>query len=548
MVVSDSNTDLYDHADGLASYYDTLLDGAFGNFRDLLKAVTLTPAMGQFLNMLGSQKGSLAAGRHPSENYGREIMQLFSIGLNRLWPDGTDALDSQGNLIPTYDQSAITGGMARVFTGWNFNQPLQSSGRLPTNFYPPSNWTGPMVLVPLYHELGAKTVLDHVVLPGASGYTEGQTPVAGSQADSSTAAFDTYCSQDLEKALDNIFYHPNVGPFICRQLIQRLVESNPSSAYIGRVSAVFDDDSSSSHLRGNLQAVIKAILLDGEARNVLAASATAFSGKQREPLLRVTGPARTFLATAINGSYSQQGSQIITITTKSGHKLGPNDQVRLDFKVNDTGTPPAAPWYNPSSQGYTVLSSPAPTATTFAVNAASLASLTYSQPAGSNLMTLAVSNGTPPAGASVYLDFLASGPANGTYAVASQTDASHFTVVTQDTPAAARSGSACMPVSTGGYYDITKAGSTSAVTFEIISGSNTNLRVGDHVYFVDPAGRIDAGEPRRTRRCIYTGRTAFHGYNHGVTDTREPRKCHALPSHCSAAYQERIGCHSWWRI
>ena len=317
MVVSDTNSTLGNVPTTLASYYDLLADHAFGNFRDLLEAATLHPAMGYWLNMQGNQKGNLSTGYHPNENYGREVMQLFSIGLNRLWPDGSFVLDASGNLVPTYNQGTITNGFARVFTGWTWHQALQASGQLPTNFYPATDWINPMVMVKNYHELGTKTLLDNVVLPAAVGYSATASATAGSQADTTTTAYDSYCQQDLEQALDAIFYHPNVGPYVCRQLIQRLVESNPSPAYLYRVVSKFNDDGTSAHVRGNLTAVINAILLDGEARNAAAAAASATSGKQREPLLRITGPARTFLFQANSGTYSQSGTAVTTITTSS---------------------------------------------------------------------------------------------------------------------------------------------------------------------------------------------------------------------------------------
>ncbi len=310
LVVSSTNATLSNRSDGLTSYYDTLADNAFGNFRTLLEAVTLHPTMGYFLNMQGNAKGDLTTGLHPNENYGREIMQLFSIGLNRLWPDGTLVLDSKGNLVATYDQTSI-GGMARVFTGWTWWQALQSNGRLPTSFSPPADYIDPMVLVPKNHELGSKIVLNNVVLPPATGYNPPAAIPAGSQADPNVPAFVAYCLADLEKALDNIFAHPNVGPYICRQLIQRLVASNPSPAYVYRVTQKFEDDGSAQHVRGNLQAVLTAILLDGEARNLAVASSTA-AGKQREPLLRVTAPARTFPFTTNGGTYSQSGALAMT--------------------------------------------------------------------------------------------------------------------------------------------------------------------------------------------------------------------------------------------
>ena len=402
LVVSDNSSALNLHGDSLGSYYDTLLDNAFGNFRTLLQAATLHPAMGIWLSMLGNAPGNLATGYHPNENYAREVMQLFSVGLNRLWPDGSTVIDSTGNLVPTYNQGVITNGFARVFTGWTWGQALQSSGQLPTNFYPAGNYTNPMVMVKGYHELGTKTLLDNVVLPAAVGYSPTAAAVAGSQADKTTAAYDAYGAGDLQNALDNIFYHPNVGPFVCRQLIQRLVESNPSPAYLYRVVQVFNDDGTSAHTRGNLGAVVRAILLDGEARDPVAAAASTSAGKQREPLLRIAGPARTFLASANSGTYSQSGGAVMTITTTNPHRYNAGDIVGLDFTVNNTGTPPAAPVGNPSSGSYSVLATPAPTATSFAVVSANYVSASYSEPAGSNTVT--INTASPATGETLYLE------------------------------------------------------------------------------------------------------------------------------------------------
>ena len=193
LVVSDTNSTLSGVPQTLASYYDGLSANAFGNFRDILKTATLHPAMGYWLNMQGNQKGNLTTGYHPNENYGREIMQLFSVGLNRLWPDGSLVLDSGGNLVPVYNQGTITNGFARVFTGWTWHQALQASGQLPTNFYPTTDWINPMVMVKNYHELGPKTLLDNVVLPPAVGYSMTASAVSGSQADTTTTAYDAYC-------------------------------------------------------------------------------------------------------------------------------------------------------------------------------------------------------------------------------------------------------------------------------------------------------------------------------------------------------------------
>ena len=165
IMVTSQNGTLQDHADALAYYYDTLLDNSFGNFRDLLKSVTLTPTMGVYLNMQGNDKGSIITGLHANENYAREINQLFSIGLNRLWPDGSLVLNSSGNLVPTYSQSVVS-GFAATFTGWNYFQTNNANGRLPTNTFSPAiNYTNPMTLFPFHHDLNAKLLLDNVTLP-----------------------------------------------------------------------------------------------------------------------------------------------------------------------------------------------------------------------------------------------------------------------------------------------------------------------------------------------------------------------------------------------
>ena len=181
MVVSWANNTgpLQNNGRILADYYDQLVDYCLptsgltdsGNFRGILKQVTLTPAMGLYLDMRGNQKGDDSIGRHPNENYAREIMQLFSIGLNRMWDDGKFIIDSNANLVPTYSQPSII-GMATLLTGWNYAQPLQASGRLPTNFSPAADNLNPMVLVPTAHELRyPKLLLNRVVTPAATGLT-----------------------------------------------------------------------------------------------------------------------------------------------------------------------------------------------------------------------------------------------------------------------------------------------------------------------------------------------------------------------------------------
>jgi uncharacterized protein (DUF1800 family) len=355
LVISENST-LVNDADALSSYYDVLVDNSFGNFRSLLKAVTLHPAMGVFLNMQGNAKGSLITGQHANENYAREINQLFSIGLNRLWPDGTLILNSSGNLVPTYLQPSVS-GFAQAFTGWTYYQTNQANGRLPTGFYPPVNWTNSMTLVPNYHDLNTKLLLDNVMLPAAQ----------GNAANSTLTNYDYYCSQDLEQSIDNIFNHPNVGPFICRQLIQRLVTSNPSRDYVYRVTQKFNDNGSG--VRGDMKAVIQAILLDYEARSTNLISSPNY-GKQREALLRVTAMARAFPAPpSQTGTYAESGTQTITVTTPQPHRLNSGDTVAMTF--TDTSGNPAPP-----NQNYSVAFT---TTNSFTVSAPNLSTGTLSR-------------------------------------------------------------------------------------------------------------------------------------------------------------------------
>ncbi len=266
MVVSDQS-ELVHTPDGLANYYDLLSQHAFGNFRQLMQAVTLSPIMGIYLSMLGNEKPDPENNIRPDENFAREMMQLFTIGLVKLNLDGSAVLDNGGRPIPSYDQQTVE-GFAHVFTGWTF------AGS--TNFHTPSfDYLSPMQAYSAFHDSGQKLLLDGSVLP------------AGQSAE-----------QDLEQALDIIYQHPNVAPFISHRLIQRLVTANPSGEYVERVAKVFNDDGSGT--RGNLFAVVKAILLDGEAR---AAPTSETSGKLVEPLLRITALWRAYDAKAANGRY-----------------------------------------------------------------------------------------------------------------------------------------------------------------------------------------------------------------------------------------------------
>ena len=256
-VVSSEDDDLTG-TEGIAAYMDLLNRNAFGNVRQLLEEVTLSPSMGVYLDMLSNDKEDPETGRNPNENFAREILQLFSIGLYQLHPDGTLKLDAQGMPIATYDQDAIK-GFAQVFTGWTFaGQNRAQEWRF---YWPEEEWRQPMELWEDHHSAGPKRLLDGVILPA------GQSGQA-----------------DLAAALDNIFQHPNVGPFLCRQLIQRLVTSNPSPAYVYRCGQAFGNNGAG--VRGDMKSVLRAILLDWEARSADLLTQPGY-GKLRETVVRM---------------------------------------------------------------------------------------------------------------------------------------------------------------------------------------------------------------------------------------------------------------------
>ncbi|MCC6592454.1 MAG: DUF1800 domain-containing protein [Xanthomonadales bacterium] len=276
-VVSDQNALLSQFPNGLSWYYDVLVNNAFGNFRTLLEQVTLSPAMGVYLNMLGNPRANLAQNVHPDENYAREVNQLFSIGLVMLNADGSPQLNG-GQPVPTYQQ-AVVKHFAHVFTGWNWSD-CDSGNFLDCgpDWTTGANFETPMAAFPDWHDNGTQAGNDIPVkqLLSYPGAVNGGVLAAGGTPQS-----------DLAFALDNIFRHPNVGPYIGKQLIQRLVTSNPSPAYVARITAVFNDDGSPAHVRGNLKEVVRAILLDPEARYGHLRQPETF-GKLREPLLRLT--------------------------------------------------------------------------------------------------------------------------------------------------------------------------------------------------------------------------------------------------------------------
>jgi uncharacterized protein (DUF1800 family) len=284
-VVSDQNPGLLLQAWSTASWYDMLVANAFGNYRELLEDVTLHPAMGVYLSMIGNRKPDAVLNIRPDENYAREILQLFSIGLKQLNLDGTPVLVN-GQPVPTYNQNTVR-GFAHVFTGWNFND--CSTAGYPDcvdEYHDPASSAvrDPMLPYEAYHD--ATTTKQLLVYPNA-------VPAGGVLAPGGNAP------QELAIALDNIARHPNVGPFIVRQLIQRLVTSNPTPAYVARVATVFNNNGSG--VRGDLRAVIKALLLDPEARYGYSGVNADRYGKLREPLLKLVHLWRITAPRSANG-------------------------------------------------------------------------------------------------------------------------------------------------------------------------------------------------------------------------------------------------------
>jgi len=259
-VVSDNVDALVIDPVSLSGYYDMLLDNAFGNFRDLLRDVTLHPAMGIYLSHVNNRKSDPAANTFPDENYAREVMQLFSIGLFELNIDGTVQTGTDGQPIPTYSNTDIR-EFAKIFTGLSYG----GSGAYFGNPWP--GFREPMRMFDNWHEPGEKHLLGSTVVPA------GQTGM-----------------QDVEAGIDVLFNHPNTGPFIGRQLIQRLVTSNPSPAYVERVARAFNGDATG--VRGDMRAVVRAVLTDPEARSAPAPGATF--GKLREPVVRYAALLRQF--------------------------------------------------------------------------------------------------------------------------------------------------------------------------------------------------------------------------------------------------------------
>jgi uncharacterized protein (DUF1800 family) len=261
-VISMFNSSLEINGDAVASYHDMLSRNAFGNYRTLIEQVSTHPAMGRYLSHIQNMKENPATGRLPDENYAREVMQLFSIGLWELNQDGTRRKDPFGNDIPTYDRTDVN-GMAKVFTGWSWN----SSANSFQWGFESAAWNRPMRNFPEYHSTSEKRLLGTTIPAGTSG------------------------EESLRIAMDTLSNHPNVGPFIGKQLIQRLVTSNPSPAYVARVSRAFANNGNG--VRGDMKAVIRAVLMDPEARDPRKLNDPNW-GKVREPALRLGAWLRAF--------------------------------------------------------------------------------------------------------------------------------------------------------------------------------------------------------------------------------------------------------------
>jgi uncharacterized protein (DUF1800 family) len=286
-VISLQDTTVAQNPRGVAGYMDMLNRNAFGNFRQLIEDVSLHPMMGLYLTHLRNRKADISTGRVPDENYAREVMQLFTIGLYQLNLDGTVKLDSRNEPIPTYTIDDVM-GLARVFTGFSWAGPDTSLARFVGNIGISDRDILPMRGYPVYHETGPKTFLGTTVLAS--------TP-----------------EESLKAALDALFNHPNVGPFIGKLLIQRLVTSNPTPPYVQRVATIFNNNGLG--VRGDMKAVIRQVLLDPEARNDAIALQNE-AGKLREPVLRTTAWLRAF------DSKSTTGRFLIGITDDPSSSLG----------------------------------------------------------------------------------------------------------------------------------------------------------------------------------------------------------------------------------
>jgi uncharacterized protein (DUF1800 family) len=270
----------------MITYHQTLSRNAFGNWRQIMQEMTLNPGMGNYLDMVRSTR------TNPNENYPREVLQLFNVGLFMLNQDGTLQHDGQGNPIPTYDQNTVN-NFTKVFTGWTLCE--VTGPTCPNRSTSGPNYKDPMIIITANnHDITAKTLFNY---PGAPNQT---IPACTGCTGNATI---TYANNSLNQALDNIFYHPNVAPFASKLLIQHLVTSDPTPAYVGRVAAVFNNNGSG--VRGDMKAVIRAILLDPEARGNVKTEPRY--GKLREPVQLMTNVLRHFNVRSADGTQLSDG-------------------------------------------------------------------------------------------------------------------------------------------------------------------------------------------------------------------------------------------------
>jgi uncharacterized protein (DUF1800 family) len=292
LVVSKSRSDIENHGFAIASYYDIFVRHAFGNYADILYDVALHPAMGSYLSHLNNPKANLEENTFPDENFAREVMQLFSLGVNELNLDGSDKIGDDGMPIPAYKNEDIA-GLAAAFTGLGGGGISACSDAFAPAFglnIHHIDMTIPMMMFDEWHETGPKNIVGGYTIPG------GQTGM-----------------KDIEEAIHQLFVHPNVGPFLAQRMIKFLVTSNPSPAYIARVSTVFNDNGAG--VKGDMEAFIKAILLDPEARSCASLQAPD-RGKMREPVLRQTHFARAMDKMTSTGNYWDTGEPLMKATTQ----------------------------------------------------------------------------------------------------------------------------------------------------------------------------------------------------------------------------------------
>ncbi|MEZ4403447.1 MAG: DUF1800 family protein [Kofleriaceae bacterium] len=314
--------------DAMTRYLNVLRANAFGNYRDLLEKITREPAMGDYLDMANNVAFDTAGNRiTPNENFARELLQLFTLGTYLLNDDGTVKLDAANQPRPAYPEGRIP-AFARTLSGWTYPGTCPGLGKKN-----PATYTGPMIACAANHDGRASQLLNYAGAINGGLTTAGASPEV-----------------HLDEALDNLFYHPNLPPFVCKQLIQHLVTSNPSPAYVARVVAVFKDDGTAAHTRGNLRAVVRAILVDTEARTLTPLPA---AGRLRSPAELIARVLRSFGTTLdltknpgglLNTRSGQMGQSVprppsvFSYYSPDTAAPGSDDLVGPEFGLLDTGS------------------------------------------------------------------------------------------------------------------------------------------------------------------------------------------------------------------